>query len=74
VRWETPASVLLSLSTPNQPPGFRPQDDLSCFFRPTIPARPAKKRHVHTEHEMLIFLYFGEHDNLLLLTLASGDR
>src|SRR5664279_5575257 len=36
---------------------FRPQDDLGCFFWPTMPTRLAKKRLVHAEHEVLIFLY-----------------
>src|ERR1019366_502605 len=47
----------LSALHPEPATGFRPQDDLSCFFQPTIQTRPAKKRLVHAEHEILIFLY-----------------
>ena len=60
---------------------FRPQDDLGCFFWPTMPTRLAKKRLVHAEHEVLIFLYVKwasvldiEGDYLIPCPLHGGKR
>ncbi len=48
---------VLSAFTANQPP-LQAADDLSFFFRATMPAKPAKNTSFYPEYEILIFLYF----------------
>src|ERR1035437_607481 len=57
VRWETPASVLFPLFTPNQPPvSGRRRSELLLWTNDIQSTRPNCL--VHAEHEILIFLYF----------------
>src|ERR1039457_1385138 len=57
VRWETPASFLFPLFIPNQPPvSGRRRSELPLSITVTHSTR--QECLVHTEHEILIFLYF----------------
>jgi hypothetical protein len=58
VRSGTPACVLFSLLTPEPATGFQAADHLGCFFRPNDAGSTRQECLVHTEHEILIFLYF----------------
>ena len=76
VRWETPASVLFPLFTPNQPPvSGRRRSELLLWTNDIQSTRPNCL--VHAEHEILIFLYFepsgSDYDTALYLMVETKE-
>ena len=49
---------VLSAFTPRTSHRFQAADHLGCFFRPNDAGSTRQECLVHTEHEILIFLYF----------------